>query len=674
MSGRLLVSFVVLVSSMAFAQKPACRDLPVELMEMSVQELMGLEISSISKKAQKLSDAAGAIFVITQEDIKRSGAASIPELLRMVPGLEVARINSSSWAISARGFNDRFSNKLLVLMDGRSVYTPVFSGVFWDSQDTMLEDIERIEVIRGPGAALWGANAVNGVIDIITKSAGETQGGLVTSGFGTEERGFGAVRYGSKANDNAFYRVYAKYFDRDGGFDTQGGSAPDEWHAFRAGFRTDWQSSTDDTMTFLGDVLKGRSGERVSDFSLAPPFVNQLEGDANFFEANVLARWKHVLSPTSDLQAQFYYDFNPRKDLAGGIEAHTIDADFQHRFALTDRQEVIWGAGLRYHQYGFDTGTAILSQPDIQDDKLFSAFFHDDITLVTDRLHFILGSKFEHNDFTGFEVQPNARILWTPDEAKTLWTSVSRAVRTPSVAELAIESNAGVIPPGIAQNPSPLPVELVVRGNEHFLSEELTAFELGYRFQALPVLWLDLAGYYNIYENLRTVEQGDPQLEMFPAPHTVVPLTAGNNMHGNTYGVEAAAEWDPMKRLRFRAAYTYLIMDLQSESGSRDTSSRKQTGSNPHHQLSLRCLMDLPHDVTLDLWMRYVDSLPELKIDSYVTADVRLAWKPLKSLEIAVVGRNLFEAHHSEFGQDIFTSTVPTSVERGVYGKVTWSF
>lgn len=655
-------------------QGPMARELPQELLEMSVTDLMNLEIYSVSKKEQKLADAAGAIFVITQEDIKRSGATTIPDLLRMVPGVDVARIDANKWAVSVRGFNSRFANKLLVLIDGRTVYTPVYSGVYWDTQDVLLDDVLRIEVIRGPGAALWGANAVNGVINILTKRAQETQGGLITAGMGTEEKGFGSFRYGSKLENGAYYRIYGKVFDRDDGRDSSLGGAGDAWRAYHLGFRSDWEASSTDSWTFQGDTVNGTAGEKVPTFSLLPPYTKLVQDDWDFNDTYVMSKWARTLSPTSDLKAQFYYDFNTRKKIQLGFDVHTVDLDFQHTLQWGERQAITWGAGYRHHVYTLESGTAITTESAQEEDKLFSAFLHDDITLIADRLHFIVGTKIEHNDYSGFEVQPNARLLWTPVEGHSAWTSISRAVRTRSLAESMVNGTLGVIPPGSPENPTPWPARILVFGNDNLASEDLVSAELGYRFRAFSTFWVDLCTFYNVYENLVTMETGKFQLKPLPVPHILVPATAGDNMRGDTYGFEAALEWDLKKQLRFRAAYTLLRMELETTGGSNDRVSAGQVDQSPHHQFSLRCLMDLPHDVTADFWLRFVDRVPSMKTDSYVSGDLRLAWKPWKNFELAVVGQNLFDAQHYEFGKDMYLQAVPTAVERSMYGKITWSF
>lgn len=631
----------------------------VYLKKLSLEDLLGIEVTSVAKKRERLSDAAAAIFVITNEDIRRSGATSIPEALRMVPGLQVARIDSNKWAVTSRGFNGRFANKLLVLIDGRTMYTPLYSGVFWTMQDTLLEDVERIEVIRGPGATLWGANAVNGVINIITKQAMDTLGGLVAAGIGTEERGFANVRYGSNLGDNAYFRVFAKYFDRDNGLEASGQNGGDDSHVLRGGFRIDWQPSDRDSLTFQGDIYKGDAGQRLTVASSAPPYTAQtFDEGTEIGVGNVLTRWTRVFSNSSDMALQLYFERAEREDSLVGILLDTWDLDFQHKFALGARQEIVWGLGYRFVHHDMDNTFNMSFRPPTRDDHLFSAFLQDDIMLVKEKLCLTLGSKLEHNDYTGFENQPNVRLQWTPHERHSVWAALSRAVRTPSRADHDIQINQ--------PHPDNLPVIVSLYGSRDFKSEDLLAYELGYRFQPMDRLSADIAAFYNDYDNLRTIE---------PDPNPFVPAaTAGNKMEGEAYGVELAANWLALDWWRFQAAYTYLQIQLHLDPDSRDTVSERAEGESPHHQLFLRSSMDLSRDLELDLWVRYVDSLPDLGVRSYVSLDARLGWRPRQDLELSIVGQNLVDSHHSEFGPDAFVKTSPTEVERSVYGKITWSF
>ncbi|KPK02042.1 MAG: TonB-dependent receptor [Nitrospira bacterium SG8_35_4] len=652
----------------------------IDLTSLSLEELMNIEVTSVSKKPQKLSDAAAAIFVITQEDIRRSGVTNIMDALRMVPGLEVARIDASIWAISSRGLNGRFSNKLLVLMDGRSIYTPLFSGVYWDMQDTMIEDIDRIEVIRGPGASLWGANAVNGVINIITKRSGETQGGLATAGAGTEEQGFAGFRYGAKAGEHLSYRLYGKYFKRDDAVFASGDKAADQWHAGRGGFRLDWDPGSNDSYTLQGDISDGEAGETAREHFLTPPYSRISNNENDFKGGNILGRWTHTLSESSDLALQVYYDVTKRDNPIIGIKRDTIDIDLQHRVPLAEKHEVIWGLGYRYTKDSIENSDSLIFTPASRDDELFSAFLQADITLVDNRLYLTLGSKFEENDYTGFEVQPSGRIMWTPKEKVSVWSSVSRAVRTPSRAEHDARINQAVLPPGSLYMFSPA-AQTALFASDDFESEELIAYETGIRFWPHHYLSMDIAAFYNDYDRMRTFETGsmlcEPSGSTFPAclptDHVVIPSTADNKMQGETYGVELASDWKILDWWNIRAAYTYLQIQMHLDEDSTDTTSESAEGESPHNQFSLRSSADIGMDVDLDLWVRYVDNLKTQDVDKYITLDARLGWKPVQNLELSLTGQNLLDSQHPEFNPEI-VDVIPTEVQRSVYGKITWEF
>ena len=643
-----------------------------ELIELSIEDLVKVKVTSVSKKPQKILEAATAIFVITQEDIRRSGAVSIPEVLRMVPGLEVARIDSNKWAVTSRGFNGRFANKLLVLIDGRTVYTPLFSGVYWDMKDTLLNDIDRIEIIRGPGAALWGANAVNGVINIITKEAKVTQGTMVVVGTGTEDQAFGAIRYGGMIGQETHYRVYAKYFNRDSAVHVSGEDAADRWDVLRTGFRMDCARSNKNRLTLQGDIYNGQTGETVVTKSFDPTDPATFDQENDIAGANLLGRWKHSISDTSNLALQVCYDYTDRSSAILEQRHDTLDIDFQHNFGLDQDHQIVWGLGYRFISDDISNTFYGSWNPDNRDIDLLSAFVQDDITLVDNKVKLTLGSKFEHNDFTGFEIQPNARLIWTPDKHSSIWAAVSRAVRTPSRTEADGRINNRVLPPGSLHPVYPGLVTLF--SSDDYESEELLAYELGYRLQPNSRLSLDIAAFFNDYSNLRTLEQGDAFPETSPTPaHITVPCTADNKMKAVVYGMEAAIDWLAFDWWRLQFAYTYLQMQLHLDDDSRDTISEGAEGESPHNQISVRSSMYLPMDLELNLWTRYVDRLPSQNINSYVTLDVRLGWMPHKQLEVSIVGQNLFDNNRREFEPD-FIDTSPTEVERSVYGSIIWRF
>jgi iron complex outermembrane receptor protein len=632
-------------------------DVPPSLMDMPIEDLMQIPVTSVSKRPEPWFQAASAIYVLTGEEIRRSGVTTIPEALRLVPGLQVARVDSHTWAITARGFNSMFSDKLLVLMDGRVLYTPLFAGVFWDVQDTFLEDIDRIEVIRGPGATLWGANAVNGVINIITKKASETQSGIVYGGAGTEEQGMAGFRYGGKISDQAHYRVYGKWFTRDDAVFADGDDAADNWYGGRGGFRIDWTTSEDRLLTFQGDLYDNREGQTFFADPEDPStrFDDQIQAGGG----NVLARWTQRLANDSELTVQTYYDRTVR-DLVQFIENRdTFDIEMDHRFALGDRNSITWGLGYRLTSNDLEDTPTIQWDDTQRNLQLFSAFIQDHITIVPERLAVTLGSKFEHNDFTDFEIQPSGRIAWTPTTRQTVWGAVSRAVRTPAQSDRDMRFNVdSALFPGVA---------LSFFGNDEFDSEEMIAYELGYRIQPVERVTLDIATFYNVYQDLRSLENRGFSLTPLP-PHVAVQVD--NLLDANTYGVECAGTWQANTWWRWQVAYTYLRMDIDPDSTSND--SAREEGDVPRHQVSLRSMMDLPGKFEFDTALRFVDTLATQNVPSYLVMDVRLGWQPIPNLDISLVGQNLLDSSHPEFSS-LFTIQ-RTEVEHSVYGKVTYHF
>jgi iron complex outermembrane receptor protein len=640
------------------------------LAEMPIEKLMEIEVTSVSKRAEKLAESAAAVSVLTQDDIQRSGARSIPEALRLVPGLDVAQVDSQQWAISARGFNDVFANKLLVLQDGRSVYTPLFSGVFWDVQNTLMEDIDRIEVIRGPGASLWGANAVDGVINIMTKSTKETQGFLATAGGGTYEQGFAGVRYGGKIGDDAYFRIYGQYFHRGDSASPNASDVEDSWQMGQGGFRVDWEASPQNLFTLQGDLYGGWLNQQIGMFDpTSPTLSSTANGTSQVSGGNVLGRWTHNFSDDSDLKVQAYYDRTYRNSAIFNEGLNTYDLDVEHHFALGEkhRNDFTWGLGYRVMDDLSGGGSTVSFSPAQKTTQLFSAFAQDEIALVEHRLHLTLGAKFEHNDYTGFEVQPNVRLAWTPSERQTVWAAISRAVRTPSRAEEAIKLNQQIAPGAVA----------TIYGNENFVSEELLAYELGYRIQPMNKVSVDLALYYNDYTHLRSQEFGPSPTQPPTAPPPLgaqFPVNVENHLHGYTYGLEVAPKWQVTDWWRLQPAYTLLKMHLSEDSDSTDTTSvRLIEGESPQQQFSLRSSMDFPHDISFDCTLRYVDRLPSLHVGSYVALDARLAWRATKNLEFELVGQNLGPVRHAEFNPT-FIATPSAEVRESVYAKVTWRF
>jgi iron complex outermembrane receptor protein len=628
--------------------------------DISLEQLVNIEVTSVSKKETKLNQSPAAIFVITQEDIRRSGLTSIPELLRLAPGMDVAQINASDWAISSRGFNGQYADKLLVMVDGRSVYTPAFAGVFWGVQDTVLEDLDRIEIIRGPGATLWGANAVNGVINIITKSAKETQGLLVSTSAGTEEQPATSLRYGGQLGSNVYYRVYAKYVNHDNFVDASGNETADSWNALRGGARLDWEATEGDLLTLQGDYYGGTYNHNVVMTSLTPPFSQNITPADYNSGRNLLGRWTHDFTGTSQLTVQGYYDHTRNADAGAEGLPDVYDFDAQHRFALGKRQDVVWGAGYRYTHLENQNAPALTWNPPIRNDQLFSAFGQDDITVVEDRLHLTLGSKFEHNDYTGFEVQPSGRLLWTPSEKQTAWAAVSRAVRTPAVFETSARYTSNFL-----ASPFGPPVQVVLSGNPNFKSEEVLSYELGYRIEPMRRLSFDLAAYYTTYDRLRFFEtNGAPFVQPTPVPHVVVPKEFNNGLSASAYGAELTGQWQAADCWKLMASYSWLHMNLHTG----DTTA----GDSPQQQFQVRSYLNLPGNVELNNALYYVDGLPNRGIPSYLRLDAGLVWRPNRSWEIGVWGQNLLDGRHAEFSSA--RTTVLTEIPRNFYAKVTWRF
>ncbi len=628
---------------------------------------MEIEITSLSKKKEKLSESAAAVHVITAEDIRRSGHTSIPDLLRMVPGLQVARINSNTWVVTSRGMtHGEYANKMLVMVDGRSIYTPMYGGVYWNMHDVPLENIERIEVIRGPGGALWGANAINGIINIITKSARDTQGGLATLGGGTELKAQSLLRYGDKIDDDTYYRVYGKYFDRDEGRRIDGlGAGRDGWDAIQSGFRVDHDASDRDRLTVQGDFFAGDIGKITTVHSLAAPFAIDVAEDLDVEGQNILARWTREYSDDSDLSLQMYYDRTRRRETNLDETRKTYDLDFQHRFGWIDGHEITWGLGYRLTSDHLRGTFDFALDPDAYDLNVFSGFLQDRIALVEDCLSLILGSKFEHNDFTAFEYQPSARLVWNLDSHRTMWMSVARAVRTPARFDRDVVTSWGVIPGADVYS-------IRAFGNDSQNSEEVLAYELGYRCQPTERLSLDLAAFFNRYDNLRTFE-GDFSDAIDMGSYYLVPLTADNAMDGETYGAELAATYNATENWTLNFGYAFLQMQMHPDSGSTYTKDAAIEGGSPHNQFSLRSHLALSESLEFDIGAHYVDNLSEKDTPHYIRLDARLGWRLSRNTELSFVGQNLLESRHQEFdasGAGLFT----TEAERGFFLQLSHRF
>ena len=620
---------------------------------------MNMEVTSVSKKPERLMDAPAAVQVITSEDIRRSGATTLPDLLRLVPGVQVARVNSNTWAVGVRGFTSTLSRSLLVLIDGRSVYSPLFAGVYWDVLDTPLNDIERIEVIRGPGATLWGSNAVNGVINIITRSAEATQGTYASLRGGNEDQGIATGRFGGKTPGGMAFRVYGKYSDRDAEFH-QGTNDYDGWNLGLAGFRADADPRDKDHLTFQGDFYTGKVGQRVVNSTYTSPYFDIVEDDGDLSGGHVLGLWKHRVHEDSDTTLQAYIDRTHRALPNFTDDRNTFDVELRHRRSFASRHELLWGAGYRLIAGDTEAVETIAFIPARRTDDVFSAFVQDEIRIVPSKWTLTLGSKFEHNDYSGFNAQPNVRLLFVPASRHVLWSAVSRALRVPSRLESDLSLTALLSPA--------TPTFVRISGTKDFQPERLTAYELGYRVQATDRLFVDLALFHNDYARLMSLEPGALFTETTPPPsHDVLPYFILNRMRGDVRGAEIASEWRPARSVRLSGSYSFLDINLQPADNSLDTTTEPSTeGGTPRHLANLRSWFDLPWQLGLDVTLRYAGKLESQQVDAYTEMDLVVSRALPLGFEVSLVGQNLLKGHHREFG----TATTAIEVERSLYGRL----
>ena len=615
-----LTAMFLLVAVAAYADDSNSAE---NLRALSIDDLANVQVYSVGKTAQKLSDAAAAIYVITHDEIMRSGATTLPEILRLAPNLQVAQVSGSGYAISARGFNGTTTdngagNKLLVLIDGRSVYTPLYGGVFWDLQYVPPEDIDHIEVISGPGAALWGANAVNGVINIITRNSSEAQGALLRADGGNGEQGFN-LQFGGKISDDASFRVYGAGFLRDPDSASNGLDSKDGWSKYQGGFRVDWRPG-DALVTVQGDLFGGSEQQ-----SLPPNAV--IGGN------NVLARWNQPFADGSALQVQAYYDFNMlrvRGSLGDGIR--TYDLDIQHSFSWGARQDIVWGGGVRLTHDEFDNTPSIEFLPAINDETLANLFIQDSISL-SDSVKLTVGNKFESDPFVGLQVQPSGRLSWKFTDSDMLWGAISRAVRAPTLWDRDLNELSG---------------GFTLLSGGHFQSEELVAYEAGYRGAPFANTTLSVSTFYNVYDDLRSVEF---------SPGPAFPLVYANLMEGDTYGTEIWGSYQVLNWWQLKAGFDYLQEDLRFKPGSSMLLGIQAAGDDPKDQVTLGSSFDLPFDLSFDFNGRYVSKLPNPAVPAYATFSAKLGWRATDNLDLAVSGDNL-AGPHREFG-----AAGPTAIE-----------
>ncbi|WP_276680434.1 TonB-dependent receptor plug domain-containing protein [Thalassolituus oleivorans] len=686
---------LILISVMAEATENDTASLDSYL-DMNIEELLSMEVTSVSKKKQRLSESAAAIFVITHDDIRRSGVTSIPEALRLAPGIQVAKIDNAKWAISSRGFNTQFVNKLLVLIDGRSVYTQSYSGVYWEDQDTLLEDVDRIEVIRGPGATLWGANAVNGVINIITKAAADTQGSLVQVSAGNEEKVIAQLRHGIEVNKDVSARTYLKYADRESSYAPDiDDSANDDWKTRQAGFRVDG-GVAQDTWTIQGDVYSNLLSQTLDNIYLDPynpdnnppdpvtPYrLFNTKDDIHASGHNVLGRLNRQINTNSQASLQIYYDHTKRREYILEQEKDTFDIDFQHRYSGFTRHDLIWGLGYRrIDDHYLNSDVVSFRDSTEKTSALVSAFLQDEITLKEEELRLTIGSKFEHTEFTGVEIQPSAKLLWIPKPGMTLWGSISRAARTPSAIE-----QRGSIATGVIILPGVDPINLSNDADGNFESEYLTAYEVGYRIQPTETTSFDISAFYNDYSNAASYEYGAFQVVPNPLNPMGEPLVIptrtlfDNKMDVTSRGLEFIVDWRVISGWRLQSTYSYLKVSTQSDTDSTDAFSPLPIeGGSPEHQATMRSIHDINESVTFDLWMQYVSSLDSTtlsatrddSIGEYTSVNARFAWLPKKNIELSLVGRNLFDNRHPEFVGEYYI--LRSEVERSLYAQVKVEF
>jgi iron complex outermembrane receptor protein len=660
---------VLLLASVATIAWPQADETsPTQLKQLNLEQLGDVEVTTKSKAPEQVWKTAAAVYVITQDDIRRSGATSIPEALRLAPGVEVARIDTDKWSIGIRGFGSRLNRSVLVLIDGRSVYTTLIAGTYWEVQDTAIEDIDRIEVIRGPGGTVWGPNAVQGVINIITKSSKDTQGTLASITGGNEEQGSLTARYGGGNAKGLTYRFYGKGFNRSPELHSDGNDY-DHWRSVQSGFRADWKKSERDLFTLQGDIYDQRAGETVQSVNYAAPFSQIVTGSAVLSGGNLLGRWTRTFREGEDIQVQVYYDRANRYEPNFDDIRDTVDVDYLERSYLGSRNHLSYGLGARAsHGHEPPVTTGLFFSPNTRTDELYTAFLQDDIALVPNRLTFEVGTKLLLTNYTGVEPEPSARLLWTPTETQTVWAAATRAVRTPSDGE-----EDFFLSGFIGTSPTGLPFFARFNANRNFRSEKLDSYELGYRGLLGRNVYLDVASFFNQYADLFSEDiTGAPFVESNPPPtHILLPAEFGNGLDGTTAGAEVAPEWKPTSFWRLRGSYSFLHMSIRKGPNSLDIGTAPITdGESPQHQALLQSSFDLPKRITFDFDYRYVSKLKSISIPAYSTGDARIAWTFWRHWEVSAVGRNLFQPGHVEFASDPGPNV---AIKRSFYGKLVWT-
>lgn len=674
--------FAVLALALTAAAPLCASGQPAAPPDLPLEELLQAQVETASRKTQRVQDVPAAVQVIGREDIERSGVNSLPEALRLVPGVQVARLSNNRWAVSARGFNGRFANKLLVLMDGRSIYSPLFGGVLWEMEDTLLEDVERIEVIRGPQAALWGANAVNGVINIITRHSRDTRGTLLAAGAGSEDPGFLAARQGFPlAGGDA--RIWLKAFERDPSEETSGRSGNDDWRAWRLGARGDWALSGRQRLTVSATTFASDTGDRWNLPDLLRP-TGSLPVDLGQKDsgAHLLARHRWLALDGAETVLQAYVDravvhvpgiFRDRRT--------TTDLDFQHRLAPQARHDLLWGLSLRHSGDHIESGGSIIRiDPSRRSWRLASAFVQDEISLQPERLRLIAGLRIEHDNWSGAETQPNLRLAFTPSQDETLWASWSRAVHRPSRADLDATVDLQVMPGNAAaQRPPVLLRNVPLADDGQRGSERVAAVEAGWRRQIGASGSIDLALFHHRLTRLTTTQNAGAGLVFTPVPHVVQRITAAGIASATVRGVELAADWRVLRGWRLQAAYSYLELEARTDSADPAAQSRTSIygAREPRHQAVLRSWHQWG-PLRADAALRHVGRLQGVPgvlaaVDAYTTLDLRLAWRLRTGLELSLAGHNLLDDGHVEFVPDNLPSATHR-IARSVLLKAKWEF
>ena len=637
-----------------------------DLSQVSIEDLMNIEITSASRKEQRAADVPAAVFVITHDDIRRSGMTTIPDLLRLAPGVDVAQINSNKWAVSVRGFNGLYANKLLVLVDGRSVYNRIFAGVFWDAQNLMLDDVDRIEVIRGPGAAMWGANAVNGVINIVTRATTETRGGLVrVDGGGAGEQG--AVRYGGTLGA-ASYRLYSQWSRRDQSLISPDVDADDGSHSVSTGFRADWTARPGAFM-LEGDITTGEARAlwpNLNPQTAAREPLADVPSDAQ--GGHVLGRWTHNRAGGASLQIQSVVDVMRRQEPVGDYDRRSFDVDTQYHTALGARQDLVAGAGYRFIDEAFGGRTGFSLTPAQGRSSLLTVFVADEIALFGNRLAVTLGSQAQYDSDSGPGVQPTARVMWKALPRQRVWAATSRALRTPSLYERGIRIESPPVP-----SASGLPLFVTVLGNTAAETESLADAEAGYRIEIGPSASIDVTGYVGRYEHLRTQEMAAPVVAPAPAPRVLVTSQFGNQLAATTRGLEVAGHWSPIAVWRLDGSYTTFHVTPRLAAASLDPSAAGEDGSAPRTQWQVRSSLSPAARATLAVALFHVGALDQFHVEAYTRTDASAEWRFTSRLSVMAIGQNLANAAHPEFAAARSLLLV-TQVPRSASLRFRWTF